>query len=116
VVIYTSDHGARVNSGAPLDRRIAWEQTAVPLLMFGEARPKVDTGYRASHHNVFATLLDLMRVPDEIRPVAYGRSLLRARATDHDRRVVLSGLLTDPQLANVGDFDALIPPDLRPPH
>jgi glucan phosphoethanolaminetransferase (alkaline phosphatase superfamily) len=116
VVIYTSDHGARVNSGAPLDRLIAWEQTAVPLLMFGEARPKVDTGYRASHHNVFATLLDLMRVPDEIRPAAYGRSLLRARATDHDTRVVLSGLLTDPHLANVGDFDALVPPDLQPPH
>jgi glucan phosphoethanolaminetransferase (alkaline phosphatase superfamily) len=117
VVLYTSDHGAHLSgAGAhPMMRGLEWETTAVPLLMFGD-RPAVDVGYRASHHNLFATLLELMRVPAEVRPAAYSRSLLSARASDHDERIVLAGVLTEAGGFQVGDFDRFVRPDIAPPH
>jgi hypothetical protein len=76
----------------------------------------VDVSYRASHHNLFATLLDLMGTPDDVRPAGYGRSLLRARASDEDRRVVFGGNLMDAVPSRAGDFDSFPRPDIRPPH
>jgi glucan phosphoethanolaminetransferase (alkaline phosphatase superfamily) len=95
VGIYTSDHAEALGAdgGEPFVRRVAYEESTVPLMFFGEDRPAVDTGYEASHSNVFATLLDLMKVPATIRPWKYGRSLLVARATDHDPRPVLGGYM-----------------------
>ena len=108
--LYTSDHGEMLaeHGGTPFARQLVAEVATVPLIMFGDDRPEVDTGYRASHHNVFATLLDLMHVPGDIRPWRYGRSLLQARASDRDPRPVLSGFIFGaPYAYEVKDFDDL---------
>lgn len=99
VVIYTSDHGRRGRS-----TRV---RHAVPLMMFGDARPAVDTGYAASHLNIFPTLLDLMRVPLEVRPPVLARSLLTARSHDHDPRPVIDGDLFGQESFRLADFNTL---------
>jgi glucan phosphoethanolaminetransferase (alkaline phosphatase superfamily) len=114
VVIYTSDHG-EVLSGegaAPFTRALDWSVLAVPLLLLGDNRPPVDTTYRASHHNLFATVLDLLKFPTTERPAPYRRSLLTATGEDRDRRVVFTGALFGDGHYEVGDFDALIRPTL----
>jgi glucan phosphoethanolaminetransferase (alkaline phosphatase superfamily) len=95
VGIYTSDHAEALGAdgGTPFVRRVAYEEATVPLVFFGDDRPRLDTRYAASHANIFATLLDLMHVPDTIRTWKYGRSLLVARAADHDPRPVLGGYM-----------------------
>jgi len=112
VGLYTSDHAESLGGDSPLFFRTpTYEVATVPLILFGDDRPVVDTGYQASHSNVFPTLLDLMQVPDSIRGWKYGRSLLKARSTDHDPRPVLGGYMfggeypyevTDYQLLKVG--------------
>jgi hypothetical protein len=99
VILYTSDHGRSYED--------SWRAHAVPLMMFGDARPSMDTGYRASHVNIFATLLDLMGFPEEQRPVGYARSLVKARAVDREARVVLSGDLFGVEAFDTEDFDHL---------
>lgn len=108
VLVYTSDHGQLLTDArAPgLARRLTWGEVAVPLLMMG-AVPPVDTGYRASHANVTATILDLLLVPDAARPDGYARSLLRARASNHDPRLVFSGAFFGRGSFLVQDFDQL---------
>ncbi len=110
VGIYTSDHGEMLaeHGGTPFARKLVAEVATVPLLMFGDDRPAVDTGYRASHHNIFPTLLDLMHVPMAIRPWSYGRSLVHATAADRDPRPVLSGYMFGGAYPYVvKDFDTL---------
>jgi glucan phosphoethanolaminetransferase (alkaline phosphatase superfamily) len=112
VILYTSDHAEVLREEG---RRLpAWQSFAVPLLMFGEDRPDVDVAYRASHVNVFPTLLDLMGVPGAPRPAAYGRSLLSARGSDRDRRLVLYGSLFGTDGFQVDDFDTLAHPSITP--
>jgi len=41
-----------------------------------------DTNFRPMHANIFATVLDLMNYPDNLRSHPYAISLLRARTTD----------------------------------
>jgi arylsulfatase A-like enzyme len=111
-VLYTSDHG-EVLSGEgsePLTRWIAWGVIAVPLVMGGDVQPAVDTGYRASHHNIFATVLDLMHVPATIRQGSLYRSLLTARETDRDPRFALDAYIMGDETADLGDFDKLSRP------
>jgi glucan phosphoethanolaminetransferase (alkaline phosphatase superfamily) len=110
--IYTSDHAEMLaeHRGTPFARRLVREVAAVPLIVFGDDRPRVDTGYRASHHNIFPTLLDLMRVPAAERRWTYSRSLVGATASDRDPRPVLSGYMFGSQYAyELRDFDALTP-------
>lgn len=78
----------------------------MPLLMMG-AVPTSDTGYAASHANIMATLLDLMLVPEAARPGRYAASLLRARRTQHDPRLVFSGAFFGRGTSLVQDFDEL---------
>jgi glucan phosphoethanolaminetransferase (alkaline phosphatase superfamily) len=109
VVLYTSDHGEVLagEGAAPFTRALDWSVLAVPMMMMGDARPSVDTAYRASHHNVFATVLDLLRFPRTERPATYGRSLLAARSSDDDRRTVFTGALFGDGHYEIGDFDTL---------
>jgi glucan phosphoethanolaminetransferase (alkaline phosphatase superfamily) len=95
VGFYTSDHGEALglDGETPLVRKLVPEVATVPLLMFGDARPSVDVHYRASHLNIFPTLLDLMSVPASARPWSYSRSLLAARGADRDARPVLAGYM-----------------------
>jgi len=111
VGIYTSDHGEELGGdGVPaMTRKLLPEVVAVPLLMFGDDRPRVDTSYRASHLNVFPTLLDLMNVPLQARPWTYSRSLLVAKATDRDPRPVFVGnMFGGGDYHESKDFDAIV--------
>ena len=110
VFIYTSDHGVPYY---PENDAQWWTAAAVPLLMLGDLRPAVDTNYRPSHHNLFATLLDLMQFPLDQRPFVYGRSLVTAQGSHQDTRSVFSG--EDYDFSGVGhfetrDFDQLVAP------
>lgn len=110
VGLYTSDHAEELGDDGlePFNRVVSREVITVPLFMFGDERPAVDCGYRAGHHNLFATLLDLMQVPDAVRAWDYGRSLLRAQAYQRDQRRVLCGYMFDRSFFfEVRDFDDL---------
>jgi glucan phosphoethanolaminetransferase (alkaline phosphatase superfamily) len=111
-VLYTSDHGEVVGGEGtePLARTLAWGLVAVPLLMAGDLRPAVDTGYRASHHNLFPTVLDLLGVPASARIGSFRRSLLTARATDRDPRLVLGGFVFGAAGDELRDLDSLLRP------
>ena len=58
----------------------------VPLFMIGILEGEFDTNYKASHSNLFATILDLMNFPEEFRFHKYSISLLKAREEDSATR------------------------------
>jgi lipid A ethanolaminephosphotransferase len=88
VFVYTADHGESLaeQGEAVAHCGVGRQEAIVPLVMFGYGGPPVDTNYRASHQNLFPTLLDLMGVPEASRTRAYERSLLRATAGDSQPR------------------------------
>ena len=87
VIIYTSDHGQSffVN-GRSAHGGKAREEAMVPLFAIGIKKAGIDTRYRASHANVFSTLLDLMNYPRDQRRHSYQISLLSARQEDSKSR------------------------------
>ncbi len=110
MVVYTADHGVPYY---PQTDAEWWTAAGVPLLMLGDLRPAVATSYRASHINLFATLLDLMGFPETERPFSYGRSLVAARGSDRDPRLVFAGQDYDFEgegYFEIRDFDQLEPP------
>jgi glucan phosphoethanolaminetransferase (alkaline phosphatase superfamily) len=82
LIVYTGDHGQTlfVNGRASHGGNTKGEAT-VPLFIIGKL-PAVDTGYKASHANIYPTVLDLLGYPDELRDTRGMPSLLRARAAD----------------------------------
>lgn len=52
----------------------------VPLFILGLKDRHPDTGFRATHANVFSALLDLMKVPVEARKQPYQMSLFNGTA------------------------------------
>jgi glucan phosphoethanolaminetransferase (alkaline phosphatase superfamily) len=92
LLVYTSDHGQTLSEhgerythcGTSLET--APTEANVPLLIISSAPLAADTSFRASHANIFATLLDLMNVPKPDRRRQYAISLLEARATDSKPR------------------------------
>ncbi len=88
IFVYTADHGESLaeRGEAVAHCGLGRQEAIVPLVMFGHHGPAVDTTYRASHQNLFPTLLDLMGVPESSRTRAYERSLLRATAADSQPR------------------------------
>lgn len=97
VYVYTSDHGqSLMENGATVSHCSNTRGEAmVPLLMI--AHPArlagIDDTYRASHANIFSTLLDLMSVPDGERPYPYALSLLKAKSSDSAPRSYYAGNL-----------------------
>ena len=87
VIVYTGDHGESFfeNGKAGHGGETAGE-AEVPLFVLGLRDTAVDVGFKASHHNVFATLLDLMNYPEELRRSEYSKSLLKAKASDSSSR------------------------------
>ncbi len=79
----------------------------VPLFMIAspDRMPAIDTGFKASHSNLFATLLDLMNYPQNKRKYDYSISLLKARESDSRKRFYYAGDLNDPVKGNSYPYD-----------
>jgi glucan phosphoethanolaminetransferase (alkaline phosphatase superfamily) len=83
VIVYTGDHGESFfENGRAGHGGDTVGEAEVPLFMLGLSDRNVDTAFKASHHNLFATLLDLMNYPEELRNVNYSISLFKARSAD----------------------------------
>lgn len=96
VIVYTSDHGQTLAEGREGSAHCGYtrNEAVVPLFVIGYRGAGVDTKYKASHPNIFATLLDLMEFPESARKKSYGRSLLKAREADSEPRYYVGPALT----------------------
>lgn len=96
ILIYTSDHGQTLSEhgeqhthcGSAADTFPT--EANVPLFIISREPLSVDTGYQASHGNIFATLLDFMEFPAQ-RQREYAISLLTAKAKDSQTRYFWGG-------------------------
>lgn len=87
VIVYTGDHGESFyENGKAGHGGETTGEAEVPLFILGMPQTRVDLGFKASHHNVFATLLDLMNYPVDLRRPGYSVSLLKATASDSKPR------------------------------
>lgn len=106
VYVYTSDHGQTLRENGAITSHCdeTKPEANVPLLLIARRSdlPNADTQFRASHSNIFATLLDLMQYPEAERKFAYSVSLLKAKRADSQPRVYYSGEL---HLAKQFTFD-----------
>jgi glucan phosphoethanolaminetransferase (alkaline phosphatase superfamily) len=93
--IYTSDHGQSLRDNGIISSHCNESRSAaiVPLMMIGQKLPTVDTNFKASHENIFATLLDLMSYPESERQFPYRKSLLKAIGADSQPRFFYDGQL-----------------------
>lgn len=86
IYVYTSDHGQTLRENGSVTSHCdeTKPEANVPLMMIAQAAilPNVDTNFRPTHANIFATLLDLMAYPDSERKFAYSTSLLKTKAAD----------------------------------
>lgn len=87
IIIYTGDHGQTlfVNGRSSHGGNTKAEAT-VPLFIVGKLEAPVDTAYKASHANIFPTVLDLIKYPDELRDKQGFPSLLKATSADSKPR------------------------------
>jgi glucan phosphoethanolaminetransferase (alkaline phosphatase superfamily) len=92
-IVYTSDHGQTLQ-----EHEETWphcgdtkNEASVPLVLLNNTGHIFDTAYKASHYNIFATLLDLMAVPESIRLHDYPLSLFTATVADSQDRYFLGG-------------------------
>lgn len=83
IIVYTGDHGQTlfVNGRSSHGGNTKGEAT-VPLFIIGPLPAEVDTSYKASHANIFPTVLDLIGYPTELRDRRGFISLLHAKAAD----------------------------------
>lgn len=91
-ILYTSDHGQTLSEhgerhthcGTSLDT--APSEANVPLFVIARDGKSFDSGFRASHANIFSSLLDLMDLPKSARLRGYPVSLFEATAADSQPR------------------------------
>jgi glucan phosphoethanolaminetransferase (alkaline phosphatase superfamily) len=87
VIIYTGDHGQTLfANGRSSHGGNTKAEANVPLFIIGKVPPTVDTGYKASHGNIFPTVLDLLDYPREFREKRGFPSLFNAKKTDSRAR------------------------------
>lgn len=95
IFIYTSDHGQTLREAGATASHCSHTkpEAGVPLFLLSspENLPEVDTNYKASHANILATLLDLMKFPDDKRKYNYAISLLKAKPIDSRPRFYYVG-------------------------
>lgn len=95
VFLYTSDHGQTLgeNGSRVSHCSNSKPEAAVPLFIIADSAsaPPVDADYKASHANIFPTLLDLMGFPKSERRASYALSLFEARAKDSQPRFYFVG-------------------------
>lgn len=107
--VYTSDHGQNLSeSGGASTHCLSTKNEAnVPLFIIAEPEimPAADTGYKASHSNIFATLLDLMNFPEDERLENYSPSLFSVKQSDSKPRFFYTGNLHSKISVGKHDFD-----------
>jgi len=92
LLVYTSDHGQTLSehgerySHCGTSIETAPTEANVPLFIITSERLSADNKFKASHANLFATLLDLMNFPKSERRYQYATSLLDAKAGDSQAR------------------------------
>lgn len=87
LIIYTSDHGESFFvSGHAGHGGTSREEAMIPLFLLGNKNKEIDTKFKATHSNIFTTLLDMMNYPEELRKHPYAISLLKAKQSDSARR------------------------------
>lgn len=109
VYVYTSDHGQTLGeNGATVSHcSTSKPEAMVPLFIVRNADTieTVDTKYPASHSNIFATLLDLMRFPQSERKFGYAPSLLSVGALVPKPRTYYAGDLPGRNDGRIYQFD-----------
>lgn len=87
IIIYTGDHGQTLFvNGRSSHGGNTKEEACVPLFIIGAIDRNVDTAYKASHKNIYPTILDLIGFPAELREYTIIPSLLKARSSDSKPR------------------------------
>lgn len=87
VIVYTSDHGENLSGNGRAGHGGETPAEAnVPIFMIGLTGRNIDTAYRASHSNVFTSLLDLLNYPAENRTRPFARSLFDATKNESTPR------------------------------
>lgn len=92
-ILYTSDHGQTLGEKSYPHCGNTKNEAAVPLFMITNELYPIDEDYKASHHNTFATLLDLMGFPTAQVKYEYTPSLLTAKSSDSKPRYFFHGSL-----------------------
>ncbi|MCB0033014.1 MAG: sulfatase-like hydrolase/transferase, partial [Anaerolineales bacterium] len=92
-ILYTSDHGQTLSEHGEewYHCKASYNEAVVPLILLTAQDLKIDTSYKASHFNIFTTLLDLMGVPETQYALPYPPSLLDVTAADSVPRHYLPG-------------------------
>jgi glucan phosphoethanolaminetransferase (alkaline phosphatase superfamily) len=102
VILYTSDHGQTLAEHGQMYTHMMPDKVIVDVpdfLVSGERFGKkgvlagISPGIRVSHLNNFATLLDLMGVPNSLRVRPYDKSIFSLTAEDNRVRTYMSGSL-----------------------
>ncbi len=89
VLIYSSDHGQNLLEGQSIVTHCSSSKNEVdvPLFMItSDNSLNLNSNYKATHANIFPTLLDLMNVPKYIRKYKYADSLLDVNAKHPETR------------------------------
>jgi glucan phosphoethanolaminetransferase (alkaline phosphatase superfamily) len=105
-IIYTSDHGQTLSDHQETTTHCgaSRNEALVPLFMITtQFHPQ--TSYRASHANLFATLLDIMAFPEAERHYVYAPSLLQAPAGEPPVRRYFVGAIDGTSGGGFYDFD-----------
>jgi lipid A ethanolaminephosphotransferase len=102
VILYTSDHGQTLAEQGQVYTHMKPDEVIVDVPGFfvsGERYSQkgllagIPPGIRVSHLNNFATLLDLMGVPNSLRVRPYDKSIFSLTAEDNRERTYMSGSL-----------------------
>ncbi len=102
VILYTSDHGQTLAEQGQVYTHMKPDEVIVDVPGFfvsGERYSRkglladIPPGIRVSHLNHFATVLDLMGVPDSLRVRPYDKSIFSLTAGDNRVRTYMSGSL-----------------------
>jgi glucan phosphoethanolaminetransferase (alkaline phosphatase superfamily) len=101
LMVYTSDHGQTLSEhgerythcGTSIETSPT--EANVPLFIVSREPLKVENSFRASHANIFATLLDLMSFPKSELRYQHAISLLDAKAADSQPRFFWVGDLNE---------------------
>lgn len=87
IIVYSSDHGQTLfANGKSSHGGKTKEEANIPLFIIGKLKTQTDTKYKASHQNLFPTLLDLMSYPENFRERKSAPSLLKAKTSDSKQR------------------------------